>query len=407
MSDQDAVVIVGASLAGSKVAENLRIEGFDGPIRLIGKEPHLPYQRPPLSKSLLQGTADLTKPRVLDDSYYAANEVDLLLGIEAVAVDLAGSTVELAGGRKVGFGTLVLATGSSVRHLTVPGSDLAGIHYLRTLDDSLLLRDALMPGRRLVVIGGSWIGTEVAASARIRGVEVVMIDRDVLPLHHIFGPEMGAFFADLHRGHGVDIRPQAEVERIEGDKQVEAVVLKDGSRIEADLVVAGIGVTPNVGLAVDAGLTVDNGVLVDDHLRTSHPSVYAIGDIANQLHPILQQRVRVEHWSNALNQGIATGRNIAGNDNVYQRVPFFYSDQYDMGMEYAGWPVPWGRMVFRGDPADGKFLAFFMDGDHVVGGANVNLWDINPQIQALIRTAAPVEDEALADPGVDLAGLAG
>jgi 3-phenylpropionate/trans-cinnamate dioxygenase ferredoxin reductase subunit len=289
----------------------------------------------------------------------------------------------------------------------VPGSDLAGIHYLRTLDDSLILREALQPGRRVVVIGGSWIGTEVAASARIRGVEVVMIDHDTLPLNHIFGPEMGGFFADLHRGHGVDLRPQSEVDRIEGDREVRAVVLKDGTRIEADAIVAGIGVTPNVGLAEDAELAVDDGVLVDDHLRTSHPSVFAIGDIANQMHPILEQRVRVEHWSNALNQGIATGRNIAGNDNVYQRVPFFYSDQYDMGMEYAGWPVPWERVVFRGDPADGAFLAFFMDGDHVVGGANVNIWDINPQIQTLIRTATPVKDEALADPDVDLAGLAG
>jgi 3-phenylpropionate/trans-cinnamate dioxygenase ferredoxin reductase subunit len=407
MSDQNAVVIVGASLAGAKVAENLRTEGFDGPIRLIGKEAHLPYERPPLSKEVLQGKADMTKPRVLDDAYYAANEIDLLLGIEAVALDLAEKTVELAGGRRVGFGTLVLATGSSVRHLSVPGSDLANIHYLRTLDDSIALRDALRPGCRLVVIGGSWIGTEVASSARIRGADVVMIDRNVHPLDHIFGPEMGAFFADLHHGHGVDLRPQSEVDRIEGDSQVQAVVLKDGTRIEADVVVAGIGVTPNVDLAADAELEVDNGVLVDDYLRTSHPSVYAIGDIANQMHPLLKQRVRVEHWSNALNQGIATGRNIAGNENVYQRVPFFFSDQYDMGMEYAGWPVSWERVVFRGDPAGGAFLAFFMDGDHVVGGANVNLWDINPQIQTLIRTATQVKDEALADPDVDLAGLAG
>jgi 3-phenylpropionate/trans-cinnamate dioxygenase ferredoxin reductase subunit len=397
----DGLVIVGASLAGAKAAEGARGRGWEGPIRLVGAEWHLPYERPPLSKGVMQGGEQPAAARVHADGFYDRNEIDVLLGAAATGIDLAERTVTLASGRRLRFDKLVLATGSRVRRILVPGAELDGVCYLRSLDDALALRDLLQPGRRLAVVGASWIGTEVAASARQRGADVVMVDPLAQPLERVLGPEVGRYFARLHADHGVELRLGTGVEGFAGDGRVEVVKLSDGGEVLADVVVVGIGVAPDIDLARSAGLDVDQGVLVDPQLTTGHPDVLAAGDIAEHHHPVLDQTVRVEHWANALNQGVTAGANAAGAGEVYDRIPYFFSDQYDTGMEYSGWPIDHDRVVFRGDPDEGAFVAFYLAGARVVGGVNVNVWDVNAHIQALVRGGAPVDLDAITDPDVD------
>jgi 3-phenylpropionate/trans-cinnamate dioxygenase ferredoxin reductase subunit len=397
----DALVIVGASLAGAKAAEGARDAGWEGPIRLIGAEPHLPYERPPLSKSILLGTAPLSAAAVHEPGFEVQREVDLLLGAPATAIDLAAGSVELAGGRRVRFSKLILATGSTPRRLTVPGGDLPEVHTLRTIDDSLALRDRLRDGCRVAVIGASWIGTEVAACARQRGCEVTMCDPQATPLERVLGPEVGGWFGELHASHGVALRMGVGVDAVLGDEHVQGVRLTDGTTVLADVVVAGIGVEPEVDLARAAGLAVGRGVLCDEHLVTSHPDVLVAGDIAEAMHPLLGRRIRVEHWANARNQGLVAGRNAAGAAEPYDRIPYFFSDQYDAGMEHSGWPEPWDDVVFRGDPASGAFVAFYRTEGRVVGGINVNVWDVNAHVQSLVRAGASPSPSVLADPDVD------
>ncbi len=400
MSD-DGLIIVGASLGGAKAAEGARSQGWTQPIRLVGAEPHMPYERPPLSKDVLIGRKAPTTASVHDSGYYVSNDIDLLLGGTVSRIDLAKRSVEVNGERHLRFAKLILATGSSPRRLSLANVDLPEVFYLRTLDDSLALRDRLLPGSRLAVIGASWIGTEVASAARQRGSEVVMIDPLSTPLERVLGPEVGRFFAELHRSHGVDLRMGVNSEAIEGSDYVTGVRLADGTLITVDTVVVGIGVTPNIELARAAGLSAGEGVLVDSALVGSHPDVYAVGDIAEAEHPTFGGRVRVEHWANALNQGLTAGSNAAGAATVYDRIPYFYSDQYDMGMEYSGWPVPWDDVAFRGDPDQGQFVAFYLKDGRVVGGANINVWDVNEHVQALIRAGAPVDLNVLTDPSVN------
>ncbi len=400
MSD-DGLIIVGAGLAGAKAAEGARLQGWDGPIRLCGDEHHLPYERPHLSKGILIGTEQPKSALVHGDAFYASHEVDVLLGAAATNVDLSDRTVVLDGGRRLRFAKLVLATGSTPRRPPIPGIDLDHVYTFRTLDDAWALRDRLLPGHRVAVVGASWIGTEIASCARQRGCEVVMIDPQSTPLERVLGAEVGARFAMLHAEHGVELFMDAGVAAIVGSDAVEGVRLDDGTTLEADTVVVGVGVTPNVALAAEAGLGVDNGVLVEASLVTSHPDVYAAGDIANAVHPVLGRRVRVEHWANALHQGLAAGANAAGATAPFDRIPYFYSDQYDMGMEYSGWPIPWDDVVFRGEPGSDAYLAFYLADGRVVAGANVNVWDVNEHVQALIRSAAPADVALLTNPDVD------
>jgi 3-phenylpropionate/trans-cinnamate dioxygenase ferredoxin reductase subunit len=399
MSDEE-LIIVGASLGGAKAAEGARTQGWTGPIRLVGAEPHMPYERPSISKDVLIGRAAPLTASVHDSGFYVDNEIDLLLGGTVSRIDLAEQRVELNGGRQIHFEKLILATGSSPRRLRLPNVDLPEVFSFRTLDDALAVRDRLVPGSRLAVIGASWIGTEVASAARQRGADVVMIDPLSTPLERVLGPEVGHFFAELHRSHGVDLRMGVGVDAIEGSDHVTGVRLADGTVVPADTVVVGVGVSPNIELARDAGLSVGGGVLVDSALVTRHPDVYAVGDIAEAEHPIFGGRIRVEHWANALNQGLAAGSNAAGAAVIYDNIPYFYSDQYDTGMEYSGWPVPWDRVAFRGDPDQGAFIAFYVRDGRVVGGANINVWDVNEQMQAVIRAGVPVDLGALMDPSV-------
>ena len=381
----DTFAIVGAGLAGARAAETLRAEGFDGRVVLFGAEAHLPYERPALSKGYLQGTAEA--PFVHPAEWYAEQDVDLRLGTRVTALDAAAHEVETADGDRLRYTKLLLTTGSSVRRL-------ADAVTLRTLDDSDRLRAALRPGARVVIVGAGWIGLEVAAAARVAGAEVTVLEQAPAPLLAALGPETAAVFARLHVEHGVDLRCGVTVRAVKSD-----AVLLDDETIPADLVVAGIGVTPDVDLARAAGLAVDNGVVVDEHLRSSAPDVWAAGDVANAYHPFAGRHVRVEHWANALHQPVVAAKTMLGQDAVYDRLPYFFTDQYDLGMEYTGFGG--GEVVVRGD--DREFVAFWLRDGRLTAAMNVNVWTGVPEVaQRLIRSGARLDPAALADPAVPL-----
>ncbi len=399
-------VIVGASLAGAKAAAELRERGFDGRVVLIGAESEHPYERPPLTKEYLQGKSEREKAYVHDEDFYGQHDIELRLSTTAESIDPSGSTVTLAGGEQLTYDSLLLTTGAEPRAISVPGADLDGVHYLRTLGDCDTLRERLSTGSgRVAVVGAGWIGSEFAASARGAGLDVTVIDPLALPNERIFGPEIGAFYRDVHLSHGVDMVLEDGVDALEGDGSVSAVRTAGGRRIECDFVVIGIGVVPRVGLAEAAGLTVENGVQADAALKTSAPNVFAAGDVANAWHPFYDRHIRVEHWANALNQGPAAARSMLGDAVSYDRIPYFFSDQYDVGMEYSGYTTDWDEVVFRGDREGGEFVAFYLADGRVVAGMNVNVWDVNEHVQALIRSRQEIDAAALRDTDTPLESL--
>jgi 3-phenylpropionate/trans-cinnamate dioxygenase ferredoxin reductase subunit len=406
MSQIQTIVIVGASLAGAKAAETLRQEGFAGRVVLIGEEHDRPYERPPLSKGYLRGDEEVVKIFVHDEGFYAEQGIELRTSTLVRGVDPAASEVVLDDGERLTYDRLLLATGAAPRRLAVPGADLPGVHYLRDVGDADGLAVAIGQARRVVVVGAGWIGSEVAASARQMGPEVAMVDPGAVPLAGVMGTEVGTVFRQLHASHGVDLYLGTGVEAVLGSKAAEGVRTADGRVIEADLVVVGIGVIPRTELAEAAGIRVSNGIEVDEHLETSVPGIFAAGDVAAAWHPGLGERVRVEHWANALNQGPAAARNMLGARIPYDRVPYFFSDQYDLGMEYSGHARTWDRVVFRGNPDDGKFIAFWLAEGRVVAGMNANVWDVTDPIQALIRSRRTVDISRLMDPAVPLEELA-
>jgi 3-phenylpropionate/trans-cinnamate dioxygenase ferredoxin reductase subunit len=398
-------VIVGASLAGAKAAQQLRDSGFDGEIALIGAEPDRPYERPPLSKEYLRGESERSKVFVHDADFYEQQQIELITGRTATELDLHARTVELDDGRSVRFDKLLLSTGAEPRPLSVPGSDLDGILYLRTVADSDALRERLNAGGRVAVVGAGWIGSEVAASARQRGLEVTLIDPLTLPNERIFGREIGSFYRDLHAQQGVQLALGEGVDAFEGDGTVSGVRTSTGALVECDFAVVGVGVLPRMQLAANAGLETGNGIAVNERLETSAPGVFAAGDVANAWHPFYGRRIRVEHWANALNQGPAAARAMLGEPVSYDRIPYFFSDQYDAGMEYSGYATEWDEVVFRGSRDAGEFIAFWLKNRRVVAGMNVNVWDVNEHVQALIRSRSEVDPAALADPDVALGSL--
>jgi 3-phenylpropionate/trans-cinnamate dioxygenase ferredoxin reductase subunit len=399
---KDTHVIVGAGLAGAKAAEALREEGFDGRIVLIGDEAEQPYERPPLSKDYLRGESPRESARVHPDGFYVGNEIELRTGTAVELIDLDRRTVVLPDGEEVGYDRLLLATGAEPRRLAVPGSELDGIHYLRELRDADEIAARLERGGRLVLIGAGWIGAEVAASARQKGLEVTIVERDELPLERVLGRELGRIYADVHRDQGVELLGGAALDRFEGAAAVERVRLADGRALDSDFVVVGVGVEPRTGLAREAGIAVDNGITVSERLETSVEGVFAVGDVANAHNPFYGRRLRVEHWANALNQPLVAARAMLGKPASYERLPYFFSDQYDVGMEYSGYATQWDEVVFRGDPDGREFIAFWLDGGRVVAGMNVNVWEVTNPIQALIRSRRPVGVEQLRDPDVPL-----
>ncbi|MEV4365114.1 FAD-dependent oxidoreductase [Nonomuraea sp. NPDC049625] len=396
-------VIAGGGLAAVKAAEALREEGFDGAIVVVGREPHLPYERPPLSKTYLQDGGERQKIFVHDAAWYRDHAVDLRTGVTVTEIDRAAHQVTLSDGERLRYDKLLLATGARPRRLTVPGHDRDNVLYLRTVDDSDRLRAALSAATRIAVVGAGWIGLETAAAARAAGVEVTVVEQERQPLLGVLGPEIGAVFAGLHRDHGVDLRLGARLAAV-----TEAGVrLADGTHIDADAVVAGIGAVPETDLAAAAGLPVDNGVITTADLRTGDPDIFAAGDVANAYHPLLGGHIRVEHWANALNQPAVAARAMLGRQAAYDELPYFYTDQYDLGMEYVG-HVPPGLahdVVIRGDLAEREFLAFWLRNDTVIAAMNVNIWDQSDELKALVRAASPLDRAALADSATPLRRL--
>ena len=405
MHDLQTHVIVGGGLAGAKTAETLRTEGFEGRIVLLCEEPEAPYERPPLSKDYLRGESPRENARVHPHGFYAEHDIDVRTGIAVARIDAAAAEIGLADGERMRYDRLLLATGARPRRLDVPGADLDGVLTLRDLSDADALRARLASAAHLVVIGAGWIGAEVAASARQLGNEVTIVERAEVPLQHVLGREIGGLYAEIHRDQGVELLSGAGPQSFIGDARVERVELDDGRAIECELVVMGVGVIPRIELAEGAGLSLDNGILVDERLATSLPGIFAAGDVANVAHPFYGRRLRVEHWANALHQPEIAARSMLGKPATWDRLPYFFSDQYDVGMEYAGLASGEDEVVVRGDRDARQLIAFWLRENRVVAGMNVNVWDVTEDIQALIRAGQPVDRARLADPDVPLADL--
>jgi 3-phenylpropionate/trans-cinnamate dioxygenase ferredoxin reductase subunit len=399
------IVVVGAGLAAAKAVEQLRESGFDGAVVVYGDERHLPYERPPLSKGYLLGESPLAEATVHDQHWYDEHGVELRLGASVTAVDRDAKIVRTTGGDQA-YDRLLLATGAKPRSLALADESGAPVTYLRTIEDSNRLRESFAGKHPVAIVGGGWIGLEVAAAARAAGCEVTVVESLDLPLLRVLGPEVAQRFARLHRDHGVDLRTGARLAAIEKSGDGAVIRLEDGSHVEAGLLVVGVGVVPNTGLAEDSGLEVDNGVLVDEHLRSSDPAVYAAGDIANAQHPTLGRRLRVEHWDNAIGQGQVAARNMLGEDVAYDRLPYFFTDQYDLGMEYVGNVGPEGhdRVVLRGELTDDAFTAFWLGDGRVLAGMHVNDWDAIEPIRRLV--GARPDLDALTDESVPLGEVA-
>jgi 3-phenylpropionate/trans-cinnamate dioxygenase ferredoxin reductase subunit len=422
MTDERTFVIVGASLTGAKAAETLRAEGFTGRIVLVGDETERPYERPPLSKGYLLGREPRDTAYVHDAQWYGTNNVDLVLGVTATALDSKAHTVTLDGAEPLRYDKLLLATGSRVRRLDVPGSDNLGIRYLRTITHADALLQDLREGAQVLVVGAGWIGLETAAAARTHGASVTVVEMDTLPLRRVLGDEVATIYADLHRAHGVQFRFATGVTEFGGTGgRLTHAVLSDDTEVPADVAIIGVGIQPATDLAETGGLELDNGVVTDAGLHTSDPDVFAAGDVASSYNPLLDRRIRVEHWANALNGGEAAAKAMLGQETVYDRVPYFYSDQYEsspsIGMEYSGYVEPGGydQVVFRGDPtiksdANPEFIAFWVKGGRVLAGMNANIWDMQDDIQALVRAGfegRSVDVAALANRDVPLGDLVG
>ncbi|MDQ6714644.1 MAG: FAD-dependent oxidoreductase, partial [Actinomycetota bacterium] len=383
----DPYVIVGAGLSAAMAVEELRTAGHDGEIIVFGSESHLPYERPPLSKGYLLGNDPIESAFPHDAQWYADQQVELRPGTAVTAIDPAAHTVTAAGGVQP-YAKLLLVTGASPRRLAMADDSGAPTTYLRTIEDSDRVKQAIGAGSRVAIIGGGWIGLEVAAAARMAGCGVTVLESLELPLLRVLGPEMAQVFADLHREHGVDLRTTVSVTQVRADGSTAVVQLEDGDVVTADLLVVGVGVAPNIDLAEAAGLAVDNGIVVDAQLRSSDPDVFAAGDVANAAHPVLGGHLRVEHWDNAIEQGRAAARSMVGLPVSYDRMPYFFTDQYDLGAEYVGHVAPGGhsQVVIRGDAAERVLTAFWLDGDTVRAGMQVNDWDATDAIRGLVGT---------------------
>ncbi|MFY9850515.1 MAG: FAD-dependent oxidoreductase [Trebonia sp.] len=415
-------VIVGGGLAGAKAAETLRAEGFTGEIVLFGDESEVPYERPPLSKDYLLGKKPRESAYVHPAEWYAANSVDLRTGVSVAAIERPTHTVIVEPSAHGGasppvsppggtqhYDKLLLATGAAPRRLDIPGEALDGVRTLRKLPDSDALRAEFTRGRRVVIVGSGWIGLETAAAASIAGCQVTVIEPQPTPLYYAIGPELGAVFTVLHQAHGVEFRFGETAAEFHGDAagRVGSVLTSSGTVLPADVAIVAIGAGPNDGLARGAGLELSNGVVTDSALRTSDPDIYAAGDVACSFLPLLGTHVRVEHWSNALNGGPAAARSMLGQEVEYNRVPYFYTDQYDLGMECSGLPSPgaYDQVVYRGDRATLEFIAFWLAGGRLIAGMNVNVWDVTDDIQSLIRSNRTLDPSRLADPAIPLADV--
>jgi len=406
MNSLDSVVIAGGGLAGATAAFALRERGFEGRLTLVSEEQAPPYERPPLSKGYLRGESTLEQAQVRPLADYAAQRVELLRGRRAVTLDPTTRQLNLDDGTNLTYGALLIATGAAPRHLGSTPVSLAGVHYLRDAGDADAIRTAAAGADEIAVIGGGWVGSEVAASLRQLGHDVALISDRPRPLERVLGPEVAEVYRQLHLDNGVRLT-EGHVSFIQGDGSVDAVRLSNGRRVPADLVVVGVGAVPRLQLAMRAGLqTVEGGIAVDEYLRTSVPSIYAAGDVAAAWHPRFGRHIRIEHWDNAIEQGKAAAANILGANEPYARTPYFYSDQFDLGMEYRGFAPQWGKVVVRGDLTKREFLAFWLADDRVIAAMNANLWDDGDELQRLVESEERVDPSRLADVAVPLAEAA-
>jgi len=400
-----SIVIIGAGQAGGEAAVTLRTQGFEGPVVLIGDEPFVPYERPPLSKQLLAGELEPERTFIKRPEYYAEHGIEVRLGVRATAIDRAAHEVALETGETLPYGRLLIATGARVRRLDIPGADLAGVHYLRTITDSLAIRDDLGSDARLVIVGGGYIGLEVAAVATKLGCRVTVLEALDRVMNRVVAPEVSAFFEDLHRRHGVDLRTDTAVREIAGPGRVERVICADGSEIEADAVVIGVGIVPNVELAQAAGLEVDNGIVVDEFARTSDADIYAAGDVTNHPNAIIGGRLRLESVQNAANQAQAAARAMCGNGTPYAEVPWFWSDQYGLKLQMAGISAPDDQVVIRGDPASERFSAIYLRDGVIVAINTINAMRDFMAGKRLIAGHVRADPATLADPEFPLKNL--
>ena len=408
MNTKPSFIIVGGGLAGALAAQTLREEGFDGSITLLGQEPNAPYERPPLSKDYLQGKADRDSIFVHAEPWYAEHGVDLSLGSVVTSLDPAARTVTTKTGTQLHFDKLLLATGSKPRRLEVPGADVDGVYYLRNVEDSERIKIDFARAERVVIIGAGWIGLETAAAARAAGLDVTLLVSGDLPLERVLGPEVAPLFDELHRSHGVDLRYRTTAAKLTGRLgAATGVILSDGTKIDADMIIVGIGAVPRTELAAAAGLKIDNGIVVDEHLRTSDPDIFAAGDIAHAYNPRLGRHIRVEHWANARRQGVVAAKAMLGQDAVDLRPSYFYTDQYDLSMEYTGDIGPGGydRVIFRRYADSSQVIVFWLYEQRVQAGMNINIWDVAEDIERLVQSARPINLDDLADPDIPLASL--
>jgi 3-phenylpropionate/trans-cinnamate dioxygenase ferredoxin reductase subunit len=393
VADPRTFVIAGAGMAGGKAALTLREEGFEGTVVLVGAEPHAPYERPPLSKDHLRGESAFEAALVAPVEAYAEQGIELVTATEAVSLDAGAQRLALSDGRSLGYDRLLIATGAFPRRPPIPGAELEGVHVLRTAGDSAVLRGAIEAGGPLAIVGGGWIGCEVAASARQMGIEVTLVEQAQRPLERVLGPELGDFFAEVHRGHGVRVLTGTGVEAVEGAGRVERLRLADGTAADCAAVLIAVGVAPATALAESGGLEVDDGVVCDELLRTSAPDVFAAGDVASAAHPRYGRRVRVEHWANALEQGPAAARAMLDRGAPYDALPYFFTDQYDVGMEYVGLHDPQDRVVVQGTLGTEGFRAFWAGPDgRITAGLHVNDWDAIEEIKRLVGDGAAVAE---------------
>jgi 3-phenylpropionate/trans-cinnamate dioxygenase ferredoxin reductase subunit len=408
MNSKPRLVIVGGGLAGAIATQTLREEGFDGKITLLGQEPNAPYERPPLSKDYLQGKADRDSIFVHPEPWYAEHAVELSLGNTVTSLDPASRIITTATGAQLGYDKLLLATGSKPRRLDVPGADLEAVYYLRNVEDSESLKIEFGRAKRVVIIGAGWIGLETASAARAAGLDVTLLVSGDMPLQHVLGPEVAPIFDELHRSHGVDLRYRTTAVELTGSQgTVNGVMLSDGTRIEVDMIIVGVGVVPRTELAAAADLKIDNGIVVDEHLRTSDPDIFAAGDIAHAYNPRLGRHIRVEHWANARRQGVIAAKAMLGQDAVDVRPSYFYTDQYDLSMEYTGdiGPAGYDRVIFRRYPDSRQVIVFWLYEQRIQAGMNINIWDVADDIERLIKSARPINADDLADPAIPLTSL--
>jgi 3-phenylpropionate/trans-cinnamate dioxygenase ferredoxin reductase subunit len=407
MSDAGSqIVIVGANLTGGAAATTLRSEGFDGAIVMIGEEPYPPYERPPLSKEYLRGERPAETSLLRPGSWYEEHDVDLRLGVRAERVDPAARVVRLEDGTEVPYGNVLVATGGRNRRIGVPGSDLAGIHYLRTIEEADEIREEARPGRRAVVVGAGFIGCEVAASLRQLGVEVEVVEILDTALQRALGPEVGRVMEGVHRDHGVEFHFGQIVERFLGSGRVEGVVTDRGRTIECDFVVVGLGIEPNIDVVANAGVATEDGILVDELCRTSVEGVYAAGDVANHWHPLFGRRMRVEHWDNALKQGAEAARSMMGKEEPFDDPHWFWSDQYDHNLQSIGVLSDWDELAIRGSLEERSFVAFYLKGGLMMGAVGLDRGKDVRRCRALIADRRPLDPVALKDEDVDLKRLA-